>query len=235
MSELTPYLAALAGFIALHNGLSATGLRAAVVKAIGEGPYRGLFSLASLALIVLVGMTYGDARASTSNITLYTPPDWARHITHLLMLIAFTLGVAGLFTPGPTFAGFESSVSNPEPARGVLRITRHPFLASVALWGVAHLIVNGDLVSVLLFGGLALMTISGMASIDRKAAARNPAAWAGFVGVTSRLPFAAILQGRNRFSAGEIGWRWIVGPLAFAGVAFAHPILFGVPAFPGLQ
>ena len=65
------------------------------------------------------------------------------------------LVVAGLFTPGPTLAGYEKSgLAQAEPARGVLRITRHPFLWGVALWALGHLLVNGERFAVMLFGAL---------------------------------------------------------------------------------
>jgi uncharacterized membrane protein len=165
---------ALAVFIALHVGLSATGLRQALVGRIGEQAYRGLFSVASVAALVWVVMTYGPARLSPDNTLLYVPPSWAIHATHGIMLIAFLLLVPGLLTPGPTMAGFEGSLTKPEPAKGVHRITRHPFLWGVALWGAAHLISNGDRASVMLFGGLGLMVLLGTRSIDRKMRLREP-------------------------------------------------------------
>lgn len=222
---------ALAVFIALHVGLSATGLRQALVGRIGEQAYRGLFSVASVAALVWVVMTYGPARLSPDNTLLYVPPSWAIHATHGLMLIAFLLLVPGLLTPGPTMAGFEGSLTKPEPAKGVHRITRHPFLWGVALWGAAHLISNGDRASVMLFGGLGLMVLLGTRSIDRKMRLRDPEAWSRFAAVTSNTPFAAILQGRARLAFGELWARIVVALLVFGAVGYFHRLIAGVPAF----
>ncbi len=222
---------ALAVFIALHVGLSATGLRQALVGLIGEQAYRGLFSAASVAALVWVVMTYGPARLSPDNTLLYVPASWAIHATHGLMLLAFLLLVPGLMTPGPTMAGFEGSLTKPEPAKGVHRITRHPFLWGVALWGAAHLISNGDRASVMLFGGLGLMVLLGTRSIDRKTRQRDPEAWSRFAAVTSNTPFAAILQGRNRFALGELWPRLVAALLVFGAVGYFHRFIAGVPAF----
>lgn len=224
---------ALVGFVLIHVGVSATGLRAIVVRTIGEGPYRALFSLASLALLVWLIHGYGEMRGNPFdplNEDLWLPPDWLRWPAYVLIVLGLLLAFTGLFTPGPTLAGFEKrALQAAEPARGVLRISRNPFLWGVAFWAAGHLLVNGERFAVMLFGALGLMVIFGARSIDRKGRARDPDAWGRFEAVTSNMPFAAIAQGRNRFKAGEIGWRFIVA-LALVGlVAWAHPMVIGVP------
>lgn len=224
---------ALAAFVLIHIGVSATGLRAALVKRIGEGPYRALFALASLALLVWLINGYGEMRENPFdplNEALWLPPDWLRWPAYVLVALGLTLVVTGIFTPGPTLAGYEKrGLAAAEPARGVLRITRHPFLWGVALWAAGHLLVNGERFAVMLFGALGLMVIFGARSIDRKGQARDPEGWARFEDVTSNLPFAAITQGRNTLKLGEVGWRAIVALLVVAALAWAHPMLFGAP------
>jgi uncharacterized membrane protein len=226
---------ALAAFVLIHVGVSATGLRTALVKAIGEGPYRGLFSLASLALLVWMIMAYGDMRADPFdplNEAMWLPPDWLRWPAYALILLGLTLAFAGLLTPGPTLAGYEKKgLAQQEPARGVLRITRHPFLWGLALWAAGHLLVNGERFAVMLFGALGLMVVLGARSIDRKGRERDPVAWARFEDVTSNAPFAAIAQGRNKLVVGEIGWRALAGLVVAVLIALAHERLFGASAF----
>ena len=113
-----------------------------------------------------------------------------------LVLLASLFVVIGLTTPSPTIAGMESQLSRDAPARGIVRITRHPFLWGVAVWALAHLTINGDLASVILFGSLLVLAVGGTR----------------FVLSTSNIPFAAIVSGRNRLGAAlrEIG---IVPPL----------------------
>lgn len=226
---------ALAGFVLIHVGISATGLRSRLVGVIGEGPYRGLFSLASAALLAALVVGIGQMRADPFdplNQALWAPPEWLRWPAYVLVLFGLSLAFTGLFTPGPTTAGFEKSgLAKAEPARGVLRITRHPFLWGAALWGLGHLLVNGERFAVMLFGALTLMVVFGARSIDRKGAARDPEGWAKFAAVTSNAPFAAIVTGRNRLALGEIGWRGLVGIAIAVAIALFHRQLFGVAAF----
>lgn len=222
---------ALAAFILIHVGLSGTPLRRTAIKAIGEGPYRGLFSLASAGLLAWMLFSYGAARTDPGNALLWTAPDWGRHVTATLVLVGFLIGVTGLLTPSPTAVGFESTLQKPEPAKGILRVTRHPFLWGVTLWGLGHLAANPETTSVMLFGGLAVMALLGTRSIDRKTAARDPAAWAAFRNATSNIPFGAIIQGRNRLRILEIAPRALAALAIFAAAAWFHRYIAGVPAF----
>lgn len=224
----------LIGFVLLHIGVAATGLRAGLVSRIGEGPYRGLFSLASLGLLAWMIQGYAAMRGDPFdplNEVLWAPPDWLRWPGVALALLGISLAATGLLTPGPTLAGFERrGLDQAEPARGVLRVTRHPFLWGAAFWAAGHLMVNGERFALMLFGALGLMVLFGARSIDRKGRARNPEAWARFEEVTSNAPFAAIAQGRNRLALGEIGWRALVGLGAALAVALAHEAAFGAAA-----
>jgi len=165
------------------------------------------------------------------NASFWSPPQWLYWPAIGIVFLGFFIGVTGLLTPGPTLAGFEaSSLAKAEPARGVLRITRHPFLWGVALWAAGHALVNGERFAVMLFGALGLMVLFGARSIDRKGAARDPEGWARFEAVTSNAPFVAILRGRNKLALGEMGWRLLVALIAFAAMAYLHPRLIGVAA-----
>jgi len=217
---------ALAGFVLLHIGVSATGLRTVLVNRIGEGLYRAAFSLASFGLLAAVIYGFTQMRADPFdqlNGLLWRQADWLRWPAIILSFIATLFVVAGVLTPGPTYAGFEAkSLAQAEPARGILRITRHPFLWGVAFWAAAHLLANGERFALMLFGALGFMAIYGARSIDRKGQARDPERWAAFAAVTSSVPFVAILQGRNRLALGEIGWRLAVGVVAFAVIVAVH-------------
>jgi uncharacterized membrane protein len=225
---------ALAAFVLLHVGVSATGLRAALVRRLGEGPYRGLFALASAAALVWMIVAFGQMRADPGdplNALIWAPPPWGRHAAQGLVLLAFLLAVPGLLTPGPTTAGLEGRLGD-DAAKGVLRITRHPFLWGVALWAAGHLLANGERYSVMLFGALGLMALLGTRSIDRKGRARSPEAWSRFAAVTSNIPWAAIVQGRNRLVFQEIWWKLAVALMVYAALAYAHVWLVGAPAAP---
>lgn len=223
---------ALAGFVLLHIGVSATGLRARLVRMIGEGPYRGLFSLASLGLLVWLIHSYNQMRADPFdqlNAALWLPPLWLHWPAVAVTFLGVWLAAIGLLTPGPTLAGFETrALAAAEPARGILRVTRNPFLWGIAIWAFGHLLANGERFAVMLFGALGVMVIFGARSIDRKGRARSGEAWQRFEDVTSNAPFAAIAQGRNTLSLGEIGWRGVAGFVIAAAVMLAHQFVFGI-------
>src|SRR5215813_10365892 len=215
-------IAASAYFLLIHFGVSGTKLRDTLVARLGEGPYRGAFALASLLGLVWMGYAYRHAP---------TIPLWGlllgfRPAAYVLVLIALIFVVIGIATPSPTRVGMESKLAQgPDIARGMVRITRHPFLWGVALWALVHLIVNGDLASLILFGSLLVLALGGTAAIDAKRRRNFGAQWVQFANATSNLPFAAIAAGRNRLAPAlvEIGlWRPAAAILAYAAAFYLH-------------
>jgi uncharacterized membrane protein len=141
--------------------------------------------------------------------------------------------VPGLTTPNPTSVRQEGALDRPNPVRGMLRITRHPFLWGVAIFSAGHLLVNGDAASIILFGTLFALSVLGTFSIDAKRRRALGAKWDAFAAQTSNIPFAAMVQGRQRLNLGEIGWwRIVLAVAVWALLAWAHPYLFGVRALP---
>lgn len=208
---------ACAYFLLIHFGVSGTRLRDALTHGIGERPYRGLFSLASL--IGIAWVIYAYRRAPL--VLTWGYLAGFRQAAYVLVFIAFLFAVIGILTPSPTRVGMESRL-DPAMARGMVRITRHPFLWGVGLWAATHLIVNGDVASLILFGTFLVLAIGGTASIDAKRRRRFPEGWRGFAAATSSVPFAAVARGGNRLgpALAEIGpWR-ILAALVLYGVAF---------------
>jgi len=220
-------IAATLCFVAIHLFVSGTGLRGRLVGLMGEGAYTGLFSAASLALIVWMSMSYGPALVADSNAFLWQAPAWWAHLGGIVMLVAFLLGVLGMLSPNPGAVGQAGRAA--EAPRGIQRVTRHPFLWGVGLWAVFHLVANGDLASLILFGGLAVLALGGTISIDAKRRRKLGAVWEAYAAQTSNLPFAAIVGGRQRLALREFSWWRVVLAVAAYGVVFAlHPMLFGV-------
>jgi uncharacterized membrane protein len=222
-------VAASAFFLLIHFAVSGTRVRDALVQRLGAGPYRGAFALASIA--GLVWMTYGYRRAPTVELWGYAPA--LKPLAYLLVFVAFLFVVIGLATPSPTQVGKEGRLQQgAESVRGILRITRHPFLWGVALWALAHVIMNGDLASLILFGSLLLLALGGPRAIDGKRQRLYGDDWARFAQASSSVPFAAILGGRNSLGAAlsEIGFvRPLVAVLAYALIFHFHGRLFGAP------
>lgn len=224
---MTSLIAAAVFFVLLHLLVSGTALRGVLVGVLKEGPYMGLFSLASLGGLIWLGMAYGQARGTGQ--VYWDLGAGARHGGMLLMLLAFLLMVPGILTLNPTGVKQEGALDKPDAARGILRITRHPFLWGVAVWATGHLLANGDAPSIVLFGALLVLALSGGASIDAKRGKALGARYAAFVARTSNIPFAAILSGKQKLSIGEIGWwRLLLAVVIYAALLWGHPYLFGV-------
>jgi uncharacterized membrane protein len=154
-----------------------------------------------------------------------------RLVAYPVMLIAFLFVAIGLMTPSPTAVGGESRLHQADPVKGILRVTRHPFLWGVTLWAAMHLVVNGDAAAAVLFGTFLIVAVVGPLSIDAKRRKQFGPAWARFADASSSVPFLAIVQGRNSLQIRELGWwRIVVALLAFASVLYFHAALFGVAA-----
>jgi uncharacterized membrane protein len=183
-------------FLGIHSFSMARGPRAAVIGRIGEGPYKGLYSLLSLAGIILVSIGYGQYRAN-GYIPVWDPPVWTRHLALLLVLVAFICFVAA-YLPGHIKARLK-----------------HPMLAGVKIWALAHLLANGDLGSILLFGSFIVWAVLARISAKRRDVAAQhggtaaPAGW------------------RNDILAVVIGTA-----VYLAFVFWLHPWLIGVSVLP---
>ena len=226
---MSSLVAASAFFLLIHFGVSGTRLRDVLVARIGEGRYRAVFALASV--VGLIWMSAAYSRAPT--VDLWGQLVGLRPLAFALVLVAFLFIAIGVATPSPTRVGMESKLAQgTDIVRGIVRITRHPFLWGVALWALVHLIVNGDLASVTLFGSLLLLALGGTAFIDAKRRRNFGDAWNRFAQVTSNVPFVAIATGRNQLRPvlREIGvLRPFIAIAAYALFLILHGRLFGAP------
>jgi uncharacterized membrane protein len=220
--DRTLYLiAATVLFLGIHV-VPSTALRAWAIRVIGRGAYRGLFSLVSLA--ALGWMSWEYFRSPFEGL-------WPglRLVPIALTPIAFVLLACGVLGRNPALLGQSGLLKSEDPARGIIRITRHPIMWAIVLWAGAHLLAIGSLQAAVYFGGLALLAAAGTTLQDARNAATLGEDWGRFAGRTSNVPFVAVLQGRNRIAWREIGgWRPAAGLAAFAALLWFHPWLFGV-------
>lgn len=229
---MTMLIAAAVFFLAIHLLISGTSARDVIVGALGERPYQGLFSLASLGGIIWLALSYNAATAQGSALLWDLGPG-VKHLGIVVIAIAFLFGVSGLLTPSPTTVGMEGRAGREDAVQGMLRITRHPFLWAVALWAAFHLAANGDVASIVFFGTFLLLAVLGTYSIDAKRARKMGEAWQSFAKRTSNVPFAAIMSGRNSLKLGELlTWRQAAALVVFVGALFAHERLFSASPFP---
>ncbi len=181
-------------FLGVHSTrIVADGWRTAMMRRLGAGPWKGLYALLSIAGFVLLVWGFGLARQQP--VVLWVPPLAMRHVAALLTLIAFIL-LAATYVP-----------------RNAIRARlHHPMVAAVQVWAVAHLLANGNLADVVLFGSFLVWSILSF----RAARARDRAA-----GTT----YAAGAASGTALTV-------VVGAVAWVVFAFwAHAALIGVRPF----
>ena len=218
---------AAAVFILLHTAISSTGLRARLVSALGEGPYMGLFALGSAASLVWMSSAYAGA----PYVALWEVSRPVRLACLALMAPVIVLLAAGLTTRNPTGIGGAAGSGTPK-VRGILRITRHPLQWAILIWSLLHVLLNGHLAALIFFGALALLSAMGPFLIDHKRRVAMGERWEEFAASSSNIPFAAILSGRNRLVAGEIGWKVMgLGLGLYILIVSTHPYVIGMRAY----
>ena len=178
-------------FLGAHTFASFRGARAAAIERLGYG-YRALFALAALAGVVLISWGFGLYR-QTGWVDVWNPPAFMRHITVGLMWFSIVL-VAAAFLPGH-----------------IKTRAKHPLVTGIKIWAFAHLLSNGDLGSILLFGSFL--------------------AWAVYARITAKQrEFVSI-------RAADAGWTndaiaVVIGTVIYLALGYAfHPALIGVPVF----
>jgi uncharacterized membrane protein len=217
------------GFVGGHFLLSWPPLRARLAGAIGERAFLGVYSLLAAGFLTWAIFAYKAA----PRLPLW---DWGaagRYIALVVMPVALLLAVIGLSSRNPTAVAGESALDTAQAVRGIVTITRHPFLWGAALWALSHLAANGNAAALVFFGGMALLALAGMAAIDHKRAVNLGAKWQRFSAATSAIPFAAALGGRTAIDWQGIGWlRPLVALALYAAMLYFHRALIGVPIFP---
>lgn len=187
---MTQFLLALAVFLALHSVPAIPAIRQTLVGRLGRRLYLVLYSIVSL---VTLGWVF-HAALRLDYVPLWDPAPWQAWVALIASPIALFLLVAGLISPNPASITFRRG----DATRGAITtITRHPVLWGFLLWAFGHLVANGDLRSLMLFGAFGLFALFGMLMAERRGSKRNPA-WGEIIAPTSIVPFAAVVAGRAR-------------------------------------
>lgn len=142
-------------FLGVHSLsiLNANG-RDRLAQKLGEGAFKGIYSLIALLGLVLIVQGYGQARLDPT--VIYTPPSWLRHLAMLLLVPVFPLLLA-TYLPGR-----------------IQRAVKHPMLVAVKLWALAHLLANGTLADVLLFGSFLAWAVADRISLKSRPSKPHP-------------------------------------------------------------
>ena len=190
---LTIMIIGLATFLGSHTFVTMRPARAVLVARLGVGPYKILFSIVSFVGLWLIGWGFAEYRAA-GFVNIWMPPTWTRHIALLLVWPAIICVVAA-YIPGD-----------------IKRVLKHPMLVGVKLWALAHLIANGDLGSIILFGSVLAWAVYDRITLKRRSDAGAPP-----------IPIGGR---RNDFFAVA------VGTLVYFALGFwFHPWVIGVPVF----
>ncbi len=180
-------------FIGAHVFVTMRTQREALIRTIGPGAYKGLFAVVAIAGVVLIGWGYGTYRA-TDWIPIWNPPSWTRHVTVLLMWPA-SIAFVATYIPGD-----------------IKRVLKHPTLVAVKLWAVAHLISNGDLGSIILFGSLLAWAVYDRITLKQRTDPGGP-----------KIPVGGR---RNDIIA------IVVGTIVYLALGLLfHPLVIGVAVF----
>jgi len=211
-------------FVGTHLLISSARVRPALVAAIGEQAYRGIYSVAAFATFIPLIIVF--ARHKHAGPMLWYLRDDAplRGLAWLMMLTALTFLVAGLINPSPGAIGGPAQ----ERPIGVLKITRHPSFVAFTLFGAAHMLMNGWLGDLLFFGSFPALGILGGFHQDRRKLSELGEGYRRFAAETSFLPAAALMSGRQRWSRADMPWAAIgIGAAATILIVILHPFLFG--------
>lgn len=189
-------IAGLILFLGIHSiQIFAPGLRVTAVQRLGLQPWKGLYTLIAVAGFVLICVGYGQARIE-SPVWLWQPPKGMRHLALLLMLPVFVLFLA-TYLPGR-----------------IQRAAKHPTLVATKLWALAHLLANGGLHDLLLFGGFLAWAVLDRISVKRRVQVtpppRAPAGkWNDLIAVVGGLAlYLLFVMGLHR---------WLIGVSPIAG------------------
>ncbi|MCX7325397.1 MAG: NnrU family protein [Hyphomicrobiales bacterium] len=182
-------------FLGCHALSMARGPRARLVEQFGASGFRGLYTAVSLLGFVLIIYGFGAYRAGAW-VNVWHPPVWTKHLALLLNLPIFIL-LAATNSGGRIHAA-----------------VKHPMLLAVKIWATAHLLANGDLGGILLFGGFLIWAVLARISLKRRENVKLPVAPAGF----TQRDWIAI-------GAGLVLW--------FVFARWLHPLLIGVAVWPG--
>lgn len=213
-------------FVGTHLVISSTAIRPWLIAKLGAQPYRGIYSLVSFATLVpliLVFAWHKHSGVMLWNLRAMPPVRW---LTWALMFIAFIMLASGLVTPNPARNGAESA--GMQTPQGLLKVSRHPSFVAFALFGIAHMLMNGWLGDVIFFGTFPVLAIAGAKFQDARKLRELGESYRKFMSETSFFPGAALISGRQKWTAADTPWTGILVGIALAIVTVAlHPWLFG--------
>ena len=213
-------------FVGTHLIISSTAIRPGWIARVGEQPYRGIYSLISFATLIPLIVVFAGHKHSGPMLWDARGDGPMRWLTWALMLLAFIMLVSGLVTPSPASIGAPASGA-PTP-RGLLKVSRHPSFVAFALFGFAHMLMNGWVGDLIFFGTFPVLGIVGGKAQDARKLSEIGESYRKFMDETSFFPGLALISGRLKWVSADVPWAGILVGIALAIVTIVvHPWLFG--------
>lgn len=219
-----PFAGSMVAFLASHAIPARPFVRRRLVGAVGERAYIILYSAMSL---FLLGWLFRSAGASPY-VELWPAMEWQRRVPQFVVPAAFAVGTLGLLTPNPL--SLSANRRQADDRAAILGVTRHPVLWALALWAAAHMVPNGDVAHVALFGTLLALCFAGMVLMDRRAARHlGRDRWTDLAARRPLLPFSRPKS--LRWPSRRDVLLGLVGLSLAMGAAVFHEAIIGLPAF----
>lgn len=216
-------IAGCLAFALTHLGVSGTPLRGPLLRLLGDMGYVACYSLIAIGAFAV--MLYGYGQASHEDF-VWQPSAPASWVAKGMLLVAVPLLVMGLLVKNPTQVMMGSTVG--DDLAGLLKITRHPIQWSIMIFAIAHLLANGDVASLWLFGTLLFVSFFGALSMDARRRKETDPKWKKFMAGTSFLPFHALLAGKARLAWSELNWlACLLGLAVYALLYWLHGPISG--------
>jgi uncharacterized membrane protein len=222
MTGFLPLVLTLTIFIVSHTAISRSFLRTPLLAALGPGWYGALHGIISI--LGMAAIFWGFWQAPY--IGLWPPYPALQALPAMVMPLACILAAAGLVTPGAGLQG-DRLPEGDNPAPGILSITRHPLPWALILWSLAHLVANGDVAGVALFGIFLIFSAFAPPLVDRRRRRCGEEAWQRFAMASPTIPFS----GPGPIDWKGIGWKPVLlGLVIYALLLHLHPIVIGIDA-----
>jgi uncharacterized membrane protein len=211
-------------FVVSHLIISASPIRPVLVRRIGEQPYRGLYSMVAFGTFIPLVIAFARHKHAGPMLWYLRNDDPVRWLAWLLMLLALILFVGSFVNPNPGAIGGGARAQ----VRGVLKITRHPSFVAIALFAIAHLLMNGWTGDVLFFGSIGVLAIIGGMHQDQRKLNELGASYRALLEQTSFFPGVALISGRTHWQSSDTPWSALsLGAAATIVIVMLHPMLFG--------
>ena len=211
-------------FLGTHLVISSSRVRPILVGAIGPQPYRGVYSIAAFATFIPMIVVFSHHKHAGPMLWYLRDVSPLRWLAWLMMLLALIFLVGGLVNPNPGAIGAPAE----KRVTGILKITRHPSFVAFALFGFAHILMNGWLGDVIFFSVFPALGILGGLHQDNRKLRELGEGYRRFLEQTSYFPGAALLSGRQNWSTTDMPWAAVgIGIAATILIVLLHPMLFG--------